>query len=456
MDPFARTKVALLKGLLASGCIAPQTGSPPATSPSWRGDLRLLGSTWSVVVTPAPDGSVIVDVPSMWRAGEQVRAETFTQDRVAFDLPYSLGHVEGRIEQGRLLAAVDRVDGAHAEVAWDPWDRPELIHQELRVESDGVTVAATLVRPAAGAPVPAIVVLHGGGDSCRADSPPYRFWGEHLAELGFAVLLYDKRGNGDSTGNWRAVGFGERADDVVSLVAALARRSDVDSNSIGLLAVSQGGWVATLAARRSPRIAYTMLISCPAVSPCEADSYASWIRSRRAGLSASEADERAELWREYVAYLREGARDEDWIRLLSSVESARSRPWFRLDELDPEPRRSWFADWYPLILDFDPRPVLEQLRIPMLWIYGSADTQSDVGRNVAVLTQLRDRIGLSIDVAVLQGGDHGVGVAAQSLSDEARHFTAAPGFLETVDSWLRQRRALVADGVNGTPRPRSK
>ena len=247
----------------------------------WRGEMTLADATWNVGVTRTLDDSAIVDVPSMWRAGERTQ-HSFSFDRASIELPYSLGHLDGRIVDCRLVGEVIRSDGAHARVSWDNRPHYKAVREELKFDVNGVTIAATLVHPEGVSRAPLTIVLHGGGDSSRTDSPPYIFWGDELSKLGFAVLLYDKRGNGNSTGGRRKVGIDERAAEFVAMAGELAARADIDAKRIGLLAVSQGGWVAMRAAQMSDRIAFVASIAAPVVSPYEADAYASWIGSLKA------------------------------------------------------------------------------------------------------------------------------------------------------------------------------
>lgn len=425
--------------VMTLGANSPAEAQIARCASDWGGELRLAGASWRIGIEREPDGELVVDVPLMWRAGEHATDVNFGRREIQFNLPYDLGRFSGRLSDCNLVGEVVRQDGARATVAWAAAARTPITRENLTIESDGVIVAATLVRPSTTTAVPAVIVLHGGGDSSRADSPPYVFWGDYLARRGFAVLLYDKRGNGDSTGNWRTVGFDDRARDVAALAEALAARRGIQGNRIGLFAVSQGGWVAVRAAQLSNRIAFAAMVSAPVVTPLAADTYASWTGARRAGLTAEEADERILLWSAYVEFVRSGGRDEEWNTLMRRVRDAEARPWFARRPFDPEPRVDPFVSWYPLVLDYDPAPALEATNIPMLWVYGAADTQSDVGRNVAILTSLRDRRGKPYEIAVLAGGDHGLGQPAPTLSGNSTYFTAAPGFMETIDAWFDAR-----------------
>ena len=94
--------------------------------------------------------------------------------------------------------------------------------------------------------------MHGSGAQNRESILPFaRF----LIRHGIAVLGYDKRGVGGSTGNWNTASFDDLADDVVAAFAYLKARGDIDGRQIGLLGVSQGGWIMPLAAVRAKDIA---------------------------------------------------------------------------------------------------------------------------------------------------------------------------------------------------------
>ena len=86
---------------------------------------------------------------------------------------------------------------------------------------------------------------------------------------GIAVLGYDKRGVGGSTGDWNTALFEDLAGDVVSAFGYLKTRSDIDATQIGLLGVSQAGWIMPLAAVRAKDLAFVISISGAGVPPAD-------------------------------------------------------------------------------------------------------------------------------------------------------------------------------------------
>lgn len=105
---------------------------------------------------------------------------------------------------------------------------------------------------------PAVVLAHGSEDSDRYsfDSLPHV-----LAHRGVAVLTYDKRGTGKSSGSWQDSGLEALADGLLKAVMLLKSRSDIDPNRIGVIGFSEGGWVAPLAASKSSDIHFIVSIS---------------------------------------------------------------------------------------------------------------------------------------------------------------------------------------------------
>ena len=96
-----------------------------------------------------------------------------------------------------------RVDAAHVERATAP-ARP--CEEEVVFHDGEVALAGTILLPAGAGPRPGVVFLHGSGAEGRWAS---RFLATRFAARGVAALIYDKRGAGASTGDWRTAGFEE-------------------------------------------------------------------------------------------------------------------------------------------------------------------------------------------------------------------------------------------------------
>ena len=160
--------------------------------------------------------------------------------------------IEARIEfqrnsQGKLMSLTWRKGDASPRIA----RRVEIERwEDVAFSSGAIRLVGTLISPTTAGRHPAIILVHGSGAEDREYMLPFaRF----LIRHGVAVLGYDKRGVGGSTGDWNKASFDDLAGDVVAAFEYLKTRKDIDPAQIGLLGVSQAGWVMPLAAIRAKR-----------------------------------------------------------------------------------------------------------------------------------------------------------------------------------------------------------
>src|SRR5271155_1435310 len=193
--------------------------------------------------------------------------------------------------------------------------------ESVRFSSANITLAGTLVLPAGAAPRPAVVLFHGSGPQSRD-----LFTARWFAEQGFAALAYDKRGVGQSGGDFRSGPFMELCDDGLAAIAYLKSRKEIDPKRIGVWGLSQGGWLGPLAASRSPDVAFVIAVSGPGVSPGEQMIvyYANELRAQ--GSPEGEIQQAGVLRREIYNYLFIGTGYE---KAKQDLDQARTKPWFK-------------------------------------------------------------------------------------------------------------------------------
>jgi uncharacterized protein len=132
--------------------------------------------------------------------------------------------------------------------------------RELPLQVPGEpALAGTLTLPDTALPAPAVLLAAGSGpidrdsNHRRARFDVTRQLAHALAEYGLASLRYDKRGVGESPGDWRAAGLYDNVDDLARARDALAARPEVDADRVLLAGHSEGAVLAAaLAARGAP------------------------------------------------------------------------------------------------------------------------------------------------------------------------------------------------------------
>ncbi|MEZ5743310.1 MAG: alpha/beta fold hydrolase [Sphingomonadaceae bacterium] len=151
--------------------------------------------------------------------------------------------------------------------AWQFWSAGQGFREEIvRFDSEGATLVGTLYLPESKGPHPGIVFVHGSGNMPRSANMPM---GSSLARRGYVVLSYDKRGVGDSGGqyewerNYCPDNLDLLARDAVAAMGVLRNRREVRADAVGLIGQSQGGWIVPRAAARDPDTAFMLLLVGP-------------------------------------------------------------------------------------------------------------------------------------------------------------------------------------------------
>lgn len=197
--------------------------------------------------------------------------------------------------------------------------------EDVTIASGDVRLAGTLTLPRGRGPFPAFVLLHGGGAQSRDF-----FWVTHfLARRGFAVLAYDKRGVGGSTGDWRSATVHDLADDARAAVAWLRARDDIRADRVGLYGASAGGWTAPLAASQAPdSIAFIVVRSASALPERQNVIFEMENDLRAAGHSEEVVAQARALHERDIAVI--AANGAGWEDLRSALQTASGEPWFEL------------------------------------------------------------------------------------------------------------------------------
>jgi len=132
-------------------------------------------------------------------------------------------------------------------------------------EIDGIELAGMLFIPESGGPFPVAVIIHGSGTS-RRDNPWYLSITAFLQKNGVAVLLPDKRGCEKLEGAWVGADFETLATDIESAVNYIRSQNTFNFSGIGIIGMSQGGWIAPIVASRTDGIDFVVNVSGPMVT----------------------------------------------------------------------------------------------------------------------------------------------------------------------------------------------
>lgn len=298
-----------------------------------------------------------------------------------------------------------------------------MTRRDLRVRNGDVSLAGSLFLPSG--KVAATLLMHpGSGPSDRDNDvhfPPIR---DHVLDDAIAVCSFDKRGVGGSSGRWQDAGIIEQADDLLACMAALLSDPAVPK-PLGTFGHSQGGWVVVEAAGRGPGIGFVVSNSGPGVTPVEQELYSHRTYLAAQGVTEEEMEDALEPFEELVAALRRRA---TYAEVRRQFESEQLPTVYRDRKLVlfPEDEELW--NFLLRVFDYDPRPALERIHVPVLAMFGADDPLVPVEASVAAYREaVRPELPT---VVVFPDADHRV-----QSGDPPR---LADGYLETLTRFVLQ------------------
>ena len=272
---------------------------------------------------------------------------------------------------------------------------------QQRVPAKGFSLAATVTTPVGlevpGRGWPAVVLVPGIRSTDRDEHllgvPIYGRLAEALAETGYLVVRYDRRGVGQSGGRPEAAALEEYAGDVRDVVRYLDDRDDVDRDRIVVVAHGESGWIGLRAASRENKIAALALIAAPGTTGSSLVLEQQQVQLNRLQMSAAEREERVALQQRIHAAILE---DASW------------------DDVPPVIRSNADTAWFRSFLEYDPADVMRRTRQPLLIVHGMADQHIAPSHadSLMTLAQMRRRRESTVELAKLEGVNHAL-VAAQ-------------------------------------------
>lgn len=326
------------------------------------------GSTLSVYI--APLGSVSITVGESAPEQIQTVARVINARRTRITLTMSSApSLEAEIwgdESGRLLRLSIPVEGLEvlrediASVSSRRIAVSRAGDEQVRIPASGFWLAGTISRPADAdrKPRPAVLLVSGSGPTDRDETvagiPIFGQLAGALADAGFIVLRYDKRGVGQSGGRPEAAALADYADDLRAAVRYLADRKDVHRRRLAVVGYSEGGPVAMIAASKENRIAALVLVATIGVTGAELNL--------------------AQVTRALERSNRTEAEKQSAIELQRRIQSAAltGKGW---EGISPELRRRADTIWFQSFLAFDPAKVMPDLDQPILIVQGMLDAQ---------------------------------------------------------------------------------
>jgi uncharacterized protein len=287
--------------------------------------------------------------------------------------------------------------------------------------------------PKGSGPHAAVLIVHGSGKTDVFHGGGF-YYGNHeqlrntFREAGFATVVWDKPGDGCSSGSYApGIPLRQRAHETTLALRALKQRSDIDPSRMGLWALSQGGWVAPMAAVQTNDVSFLVLVSGPGRDVPGLTEYQALSRLKAQGIGGRELETAAVHLRRALAIMRAGGPIESYVAAVEPLQRYPVLREFGITEGTPENYRFWQN-----VVDFQYRPdtALRELRQPVLAIFGDRDDVVDWRESIQVYREAFKSGGNGdVTIKVFKDADH------ELLRVDSKTQPVA-GYLETMKQWL--------------------
>ncbi len=340
-------------------------------------------------------------VPTFDVSGIKPKSTSFKEGKLIID-----GSELGMKYEGVLNDATDQIEGMYTEggavlplvlnrgnpniakvnrlqepVKPYPYYEEEVVFDNTKAN---ITLAGTFTRPKGNKKYPVVILISGSGRHDRDGSipthKPFLVLSDFLTHKGIAVLRFDDRGFGASTGDFSKATTADFAEDVLSAVSYLKSRKDIDAKHIGLIGHSEGGIIAPMVANRTKDVSFIVTLAATGIPgsevsvmqskslrpfpvPDEAAFEQNVRKSIKIAASTKDISEkRQELLAHNNTYLTPilkalGATDENISKFIKNETESVLKPWSLY------------------FYNYDPADEFEKLRIPVLSLNGTKDIQ---------------------------------------------------------------------------------
>ena len=237
--------------------------------------------------------------------------------------------------------------------------------QEVRFKSSDIELSATLALPDTPGPYIGVVLVAGSGPIDRDENHAriklnvFRDISQFLASQGIATLRYDKRGVGESGGDYFSAGFNDNSADALAALETLRVQKDIDADRLFILGHSEGAHIATKLAGSGARACGAILLAGAAKTGEEtlkwqALKVADGLKGLSGWIIRTFHIDVAKAQQKQIDRIKKSGKD--WIRV----------QFVKLN-----------AKWFREFMAYDPSADFPRITMPVLAITGSKDIQVD-------------------------------------------------------------------------------
>lgn len=427
MTPFTRRGM-LLSAASVAACANARAGAGDDLAGAWEGRWTKQGADLPVVVyfqrigegyrgAFDSDDLQVIGIPfrTVERDGEEVSfVLAGDQTTTTFRGRLADNGLEGAFDEAGVPGsfALTRLRSAPA----SPIARP------LTFASGDVTLSGEVLIGEGDGRRPGVIFMHGSGAQGRWSN---RYLATRFARAGFAALIFDKRGVGESAGDWRASGLDQLASDGATAFDALAAQPEADARRIGVYGHSQGSTVAALVGAERA-VKFVIGSAATGVSPADTEIYSISNNLGAPRRGGAERDEVMDFACTLVAVAYNGAPRAELDRIVTLYQD---RPWY----FAPPPPENFYWTFSRRVAALNPSAIWAAVRAPVLLLWGGADQRVPPGESAAILASAMAAAGNArVTTRIYENADHSF-----RLAGDAAWPQRAFGYVDQMLAWAR-------------------
>jgi pimeloyl-ACP methyl ester carboxylesterase len=395
--------------------LIPMFGSAQAIVGSWQGKLNIQGQELPLIFhVDQKDGRWTgrMDSPKQGAKGIPLDEVKWTGDLLQLYLKTGGIQYEGRIQSDKSIKGVFKQGSFESplDLQFDkdaaiqarrpqtpqapfPYTATEVM---IPTPTEGVQLGATLTMPAGEGPFPAVVLISGSGPQDRNQTifehQPFWVLADYLTRQGIAVLRYDDRGVGQSTGPFQTATSKDFAIDAEAAFAYLQQQKGVDPKRVGLLGHSEGGMIAPMVAVANKSVSFTVLMAPPVIPISQLMVLQNKVLGQQMGLNDNQLaiNEKINAGAyQIVQQYEEPDQLEAQLKLFfTSVVQSQGVPSDQIETVIRPQVQSLMNPWFRYFIKYDPKINLLQLEVPTLFLFGKLDRQVTYEENSLAANQI--------------------------------------------------------------------
>jgi len=436
----------------------------------WHGLLKFPGGQFPIdfhVTKTATGYTATMDSPDQGAMGIPVTTTIFENNILVFAIPEGnlsyKGTLEGTTVKGTFSQNGGNVpmDLSREAIKAEAVKRPQepvkpypYFEEEVFIKNDkaGVTLAGTLTLPKQGGTnYPAVILITGSGAQDRNEEilghKPFLVLADYLTRQGFAVLRYDDRGTEKSTGNYVTATTQDFATDAEAVFAYLKTRKEINPKKIGLAGHSEGGVVSPIVAVNNPDVAFIVMLAGTAIPGDELMMLQNYLIGKANGMPEAELTKLGNINRAIYNLIKE-EQDPQILKSRLKAQFNKDLKPLLLSKGIPEAQIGPYIDgqvgdlatpWYTTFIRYNPYPVLEKVKCPILALNGSKDVQVAPKANLDAIKRAAEKSGnKKFTTQELPGLNHLFQTSTTGSPTEYGEIeeTFSPAALKIVGDWI--------------------